>query len=163
MNSLMRALLVVLGSSAALVTAPWRVEAHGLGAGCKINGTRVELEAYYDDDTPARAAKVRVQDAAMAIVAAGETDRAGRWSFALPPPGKYRIVADAGAGHRKTLDLVIPSATDPAASAEDAISAERKHFTRIYWRQLVIGLAIIAGVGLIAWLLLHPRKQSPQA
>ena len=41
-----------------LVAAP-RAAAHALGAECKLVGDRVEVEAFYDDDTPAREASRR--------------------------------------------------------------------------------------------------------
>src|SRR5947199_57600 len=133
----MRRVILILGWVVVLMPAP-RAEAHGLGAQVKISGARVELEAYYDDDTPARLAKVRVMGAAGEPLGEGRTDSEGRWSFATPPAGVYRVTVDAGAGHRKALDLTVPSAaTPPSAQTTDTTEAtERAEFTRTQWSRL---------------------------
>ena len=38
------------------------------------------------------------------------TDKNGRFTFPLPEPGEYRIVADAGAGHRAKKTLTVTAA-----------------------------------------------------
>jgi hypothetical protein len=152
-----------------------RADAHALGAECKVIGDRVALEAYYDDDTPARDATVRVEDADKNVVATGHTDREGRWSFARPQPGKYVVVVDAGAGHRTRITLAIPAGqanaeAAPSTSAGDEcprcaepstpnseapvqVSAEasREAFTAFPWLKLGVGLAVLAGIGVTAW------------
>jgi hypothetical protein len=91
--------------------------AHALGAECNLRDGRLELEAYFDDDTAARDASVRLLDAGENVVAEGRTDDEGRWSYPAPAPGRYRVVVDAGAGHRTQLRLTIPKADPPAESA----------------------------------------------
>ena len=159
----------------ALLLAP-PAGAHALGAECKVIGDRVALEAYYDDDTPARDATVRVEDADKNVVATGHTDREGRWSFARPQPGKYVVVVDAGAGHRTHLNVTIPAEEAPAASAPaspgDACpygadpsntsaathttvvsdGPSRQEFTAFPLIKLGIGLVVIGGVA-VAFLL----------
>src|SRR5947209_14726965 len=110
----MRAIFWPLGCLLVLV-APLRSAAHGLGAECKVNGSRVELEAYYDDNTPARDARVYVEDAEHQLLAAGRTDADGRWSFARPGAGAYRVIVDAGAGHRKELKFTLAVDADVRA------------------------------------------------
>jgi len=120
---------------------PGRAGAHALGAECKLVGARVELEAYYDDDTPARQARIRVIGAGGTIVAEGKTDAAGNWSFARPAAGKYEVQIDAGAGHRKVVALSVPDdATAPRVSEGPA----REEFTRSPWPRLLVGLLVIA-------------------
>jgi hypothetical protein len=141
-------------------------DAHGLGATCKVQGDRVELEAYYDDDTPAQNARVRVEDELRLLVAEGRTNEQGRWSFARPEPGQYRIAVDAGAGHRTTVALVIPGSDTGSApgSAADSVPTpgqpDRDEFTRFPWLRLGLGIAAIAGVGGIAWVLLRVRRHA---
>ncbi len=161
-----RTLTVAVALAAVLGGAP-RAAAHALGAECRLQGGRVELEAYYDDDTPARAAKVRVEDGARRVVAEGKTDAEGRWSFAQPAPGRYRVLVDAGVGHRKEVDVTIPAAPgDPVATANQppvTVSAEptREEFTRFPWLKLGIGLGVIGGVA--AAFLLSRRVRRSQA
>jgi hypothetical protein len=133
------------------------VLAHGLGATYKHNGDRIELEAYYDDDTAAQDARVRVEDELRQLVAEGRTDEQGRWSCARPAPGKYRIVVDAGGGHRKVLDLEIPGgdSASPATVASVPAQRSRAEFTQFPWLRIILGMAAIAGAGFASWLLLR--------
>lgn len=162
----------------ALLTAP-RADGHALGAECKQNGNRVELEAYYDDDTPARDARVRVEDTDKKVVGEGRTNGNGRWPFAKPAPGKYVIIVDAGAGHRTQLKITISSSgetpslsasgskneececcADPASPAaggsQDSITVSdgprRDQFTGSHWLQISIGLLAIGGLSAAVWI-----------
>ncbi|MFL5342072.1 MAG: carboxypeptidase-like regulatory domain-containing protein [Gemmataceae bacterium] len=130
--------------------------AHALGAECKLHGDRVELEAYFSDNTPAQEAKVVVYDKDRAALQNGTTDGEGRWSFAAPAAGDYEIVVDAGAGHRATVKLIVPATSAAAVSSSGPSRAE---FTRTPWLQIVAGVALIAfpATALYFWL----RKSRP--
>src|SRR5438876_11600625 len=91
---------------ASLIAAP-TVCAHALSGQCKLRGNQVELEAYFDDDSPAADAKVRVLDKEKQPIRAGRTDAKGRWSFPRPAAGKYLVIVDAGAGHRADIPVTI--------------------------------------------------------
>jgi nickel transport protein len=137
MNTRLTALLLVLAAANP-------VHAHALGADAKLRGNRVEVEAYYSDDTPARDAHVTVHDAADHTIAEGRTDEHGRWQFPAPPPGSYTVVVDAGAGHRTTRTVTIPSR--PADGETVSEGPPRAEFTRFPWGQMALGLAIIAAL-----------------
>ena len=139
----MRWPIVCLG----LLLVPAIASAHGLFAECKIEADIVRVSAYFDDDTDAAGAKVRVLDADKRVHAEGMTDEKGKWSFPRPTAGKYRVEVDAGAGHRHAVTLTIPA--DPGdVPATDAPSREEN--TQFPWRKLALGLGIItiAAVGL---------------
>jgi hypothetical protein len=144
-----------------LLLGAYRAEAHGLGAECKLHGKRVELEAYFDDDTPARGATVRVEDVGRKAVAEGRTDAKGLWSFPRPQPGRYVVHVDAGAGHRTEVKVTIPEGEErpgdepaesgtappePAAPVTVSEGPGREEFTRFPWLKLGIGVAVIGGV-----------------
>lgn len=145
------------------LTLPSAVRAHAIGADCTLQGETVKVEAYYDDDTPARNAKVNVFDAAQKPVAEGRTNAEGVWSFARPPAGDYRVVVNAGAGHRTEQAVQIPpraAAPAPAATvdepppappAEVSVSngASREEFTRFPWLRVLLGLAILGTFGVL--------------
>jgi nickel transport protein len=175
-------LLPALALATTLVFAG-RSGAHALGAECKVNGARVELEAYFDDDTPARDARVRVEHADGQQVATGCTDAKGRWSFARPRPGHYVVIVDAGAGHRTQLQLTLaPGPTDadsttppdgmvtaePIAGPADPTSATvsagpgRHEFTSWPWTKLGIGTMVLAGVGAAFWIACRMRAPAAQ-
>ena len=133
------------------------VRAHGLGVAWKFdkaNGT-VEVSAFFNDDSPAASAGVRVTSfLAGDEIAAGRTDPRGNWSFPIPKPGRYRIEVNAGDGHRSRVDFNV--SVDPAGVAIDD-GPSREEFTRFPWGRLGIGLAIIAAAAVAAkrW---YPRR-----
>ncbi len=135
-------LLLVLAAAAP-------AHAHALGAEAKLRGDRVEVEAYYSDDTPAADAQVTVHDAADHTIAEGRTDDRGRWQFRTPPPGRYTVVVNAGAGHRKAVTITIPPR--PADGETVSEGPPREEFTRFPWERVSLGLAIVAGLA-GAWL-----------
>ncbi len=103
--ALLRATWIIIG----VLAVPGWAQAHAVGVEAKWKGAKVTVETFYDDDTPAVAAKVRVIGEDGAAVAEGKTDDKGQWSFPTPPTGKYRIAIDAGAGHLAKTTLTIPS------------------------------------------------------
>lgn len=138
-----------------LLVVPGVVRAHATGMTCTVVGDRVQVEGYFDDDTPARGAKVSVFDEAGAPIASGKTDADGRWSFARPAAGKYRVDLNAGAGHRATRTIDVPPADGSSLTPAAPITAEpsREEFTGFPWGRVFIGLAVIAGFALLAWLI----------
>ncbi len=140
----MRRLILVL----ILLLWPARAGAHGVGVDCKVEGDQVQLEAYFDDDTPVAKARVRVVNTDDKIIAEGQTDDAGKWSFPRPAPGKYEVVVDAGAGHRRRTAITIP---DPSAPTETPVRVSegpsREEATRVPWLGILVGLLLIAVVG----------------
>jgi hypothetical protein len=158
----------VLVAGFALAFAPAWAFAHAVGVSCAIRGDQIEVEAYFDDDSPAVKAKVQVVNANMEIVASGVTDEKGAWNFPRPAPGKYEVRLDAGAGHRAKKTIEVPIATPiecaigtlqgtglrvrdtaPAASAgQTTIGAgpTRTEFTRMPWENILIGFGIIGGL-----------------
>src|SRR5262245_20291821 len=106
------------------LTASAPVQAHALGAQCKLQKDCVEAEAYYDDDTAGRDAKVRVEDADKKVVSEGRTDAKGFWMFPRPQAGKYLVVVDAGAGHVARVRITVPE--EPQESAATVAGASSK-------------------------------------
>ena len=141
---------------ALLTAAPAR--AHALGAECRLRGVHIELDAFYDDDTPAAGAKVRLLDEQKKVVAEGRTDAKGRWTAPRPPAGNYEVVVDAGAGHRATRKITVPEGTEPLPAAEPDIVAStervisegptREEFTTFPWWGVALGLGLLAAVAL---------------
>ena len=133
-----------------LALLPASTYAHNVRVECKIRGDKVEAEAYYDDGTEAAKAKVQVINAEGVEVASGVTDDMGRWSFALPAPGKYVLHLDAGAGHRAKTDLTVPIASQDIGTTKppETISEgpPREEFTRTPWLKVAIGLIVIGGL-----------------
>ena len=95
---------------AALVSlvAPSLAEAHGIGVEVRLKGDRLAVEGYFDDNTAATDATVKVTTEGGETIAEGKTDAKGLWSFPAPPPGKYRISLDGGGGHLARATLTVP-------------------------------------------------------
>jgi nickel transport protein len=151
-----RVFLVLCG----LLLAAGPVSAHALGAECKLAGDRVAVEAYYDDDTPARDARVSVLGPDKNALVEGRTDSEGRWSFARPRPGDYEVVVDAGGGHRVQVGLTIPAEATTAVPQTISSGPTRAEFTTFPWSKVALGLAAIACMGLGWWLARRPRPHS---
>ena len=122
-----------------------RAEAHNLILDHKIFPDKVTLEAYYDDDTPCREAKIQVERPDKTLVVLGRTDKEGRWEFPLPGPGKYLAIVNDGAGHiaRSKFQIADPTAKDIAVSIPEVVEPSRAEKTRFPWRNLGIGLIVI--------------------
>jgi hypothetical protein len=125
--------------------------AHALGAECRLKNGKVNVSAFFDDDTPAVNAHVEIQDSQQTILAAGNTDARGQWSLAAPPAGRYSVIVDAGMGHRTQIAITVPGAeaaaqhfTREAQEREQTISAStRREFTRFPYLKVGLGLGSI--------------------
>lgn len=131
------------------------VRGHGLGAECKVKGEHLEIEAYFDDDTPAGLAKIAVLDADDREVAAGRTDEQGHFRAAAPPPGRYRVVVDAGSGHRAEVKFRVGERVAPGSVVVSEGPA-REEFTRFPWLNVMLGLGLIGGL-VLGWRLIRSR------
>ena len=146
-----------------LVLRPEQARAHALGADCRPSkdGKFLEVEAYFDDDTPAAHAAVNVYDSDSELVMQGKTDGKGRWRAPLPAPGRYQVVVDSGDGHRVTKSITLGgSALSPELFAE---GPTRREFTSFPWVKVGIGLAIIAVLALAFLLIRGSAAKRPAA
>jgi Carboxypeptidase regulatory-like domain len=125
-------------------------EAHALGIEVKRKVEKLIVEVYYDDDSPATDAKVVLTDESDRMIVEGRTDANGFWTVPTLPPGRYRIVADAGDGHlaKKRFDVSADATTPAIAPTEGAVVSDgptRAETTGIRrWVLTGLGLATIA-------------------
>lgn len=138
----------------ALLAFPTSVWAHALSADAKLRGGRVEIEAYFADNTPARNAQISVFNAGNEKIGEGPTDDKGRWSFAKPPAGRYRIEVNAGDGHFVLVQLTIPVAGEGKQVSD---GPGREEFTSFPFGGMATGIGVIA-LGAIAWLWLRRQR-----
>lgn len=131
---------------------PLGVCAHAPDFEWKQVGEKIEIEAFFDDNTPIRDAKVQILDDQRNILASGVTDVHGKCKLTAPNPGKYQLFLDAGAGHRKqraiTVDGLLP--VDPGTGGSPPTS-RRDDLTRFPWERALMGLGVIALVGGAWW------------
>jgi hypothetical protein len=133
---------------ACLLMTPMAASAHKLDAECRLKDGKVHVEAYFEDNTPAQQALVRVLDAQKQEVIRQKTDAEGRCSFDAPAPGTYRVVVDAGEGHRAEQKMIIPGAAARQQPAGTRVSEgpPREEFTRFPWLKVGLGLGTIGAV-----------------
>ena len=139
------------------VHSPLTAAAHDLGAEFTIEGDRVRVVAYYDDDVAAAGASIIVLDQSKNELHRGNTDAKGAWTFPRPTPAIYLVTIDAGQGHLKTVRLTI-TADGKAMTTEP----RRAQFTRSRFPQLLLGIAIImVGAFGLRWLLRAKGAREP--
>ncbi len=135
--------------------------AHALGAECTIQGERVVVEAFFSDNTSAQDAVVTIYNNGKRAIARGTTDADGRWSFPVPPAGRYDVVVEAGMGHRAEVSFIVnpDSRSAPESTRVASQGPTRSEFTRLPWERVLCGLSVIAlGAIVLRWRL---RKKSP--
>ena len=135
-----------------LIALPGRSWGHGFAIECHLRGKRLHVRARFDDGTVATAAHAELRDRAGNLVSEGRTDEKGQWSCEIPGPGPYRVVVDAGDGHRASKKVIWPrESTAGAASTRSgptATIAGSEH----RWLKLTIGIAVIGAVFFGLWL-----------
>lgn len=149
---------------AAILVAPRCASAHALRVDCYLRAESVIVEAYFDDDTPADKAKVRIFDAGGNEIARGQTDADGKWSTHRLSPGRYRVEVDAGGGHFAKQSMEVPAngnvATAPIRITE---GPSRPEAARMFWPKLMVGLGAIAGFAIALWIAARCKKEPPRS
>ncbi|HKB03681.1 MAG TPA: hypothetical protein VKD90_15765 [Gemmataceae bacterium] len=118
--------------------------AHKLNVEPKVDGDRLRVEVYYDDETPAQDAKITVLFGDEEL-ATGKTDEKGVWTCPAPGPGTYLVRAES-LGHAAKETVVI---RDPAADSASPAPESRANRTRTPWRNIALGLGLIGGAVLL--------------
>jgi hypothetical protein len=105
---LCRFLVLGIATVAVALLGPARAVAHDLRVVVKLLPDRVQVEAGYDDDTPAEAAKVILTDSQGTVVAEGSTDERGVCHLPKLGPGRYTAKV-VSAGHADTVAFEVGS------------------------------------------------------
>lgn len=142
-----------------VVPAAW---AHGLSGQCLAHDDQVTVQAYFDTDEPAVGASVRVLDNSGSEIAAGKTDDTGAWTFANPGAGRYRVVIDAGAGHRTELKLDL-AGSRYERETQASRGPSRATFTGYTLGKIALGLLAIAALAVTARMALRRRRTRPES
>jgi hypothetical protein len=144
-----RLLVLAATTLCGVLSAPTAALAHDLRATVTVADDGVKVLAYYfEDDTPAEQAEVKVIDASDAEVAAGQTDDRGVWAFSRPAPGEYTLTVES-AGHVARVKFSVGGGTEGPAE----FTAWRLN----KWLGLAIGVFGLLGVSAAFWLLRRRR------
>ncbi|QEL16167.1 carboxypeptidase-like regulatory domain-containing protein [Limnoglobus roseus] len=146
----MRSALGLLG----VLLLPLAGQAHGLDLQAKVRDRTVAVSAYYDDDTAAAGATVRVEGENGSVIAEGKMDGDGDWAFPVPPPGRYKISVNAGDGHvaRRTITIAPETPLTDGPTREEFTGPMR-------WAYAAAGLIAIAGLTFGVQALLRRRSR----
>jgi len=111
---------------ALLALVPRPALAHRLEAECHVLPDRkVQVEAWFDLGGVPKGAEVRVLRAGGQVLTEGRMDNQGLFVFPYADAGPLRVIVDAGAGHRKDVEVsaeelrqASPGPPSPGAAAE---------------------------------------------
>lgn len=137
---------------------PTVASAHGMDADWKQVGEKIVVEAFFDTGGPVRQARVQITDGDKKVVASAVTDADGKCTLRAPNPGKFTLVVDAGAGHRKEVSITIAGAlpvpeVEPEPRAESApVQSRREEAARFPWERVALGCGVVALLGGAWWL-----------
>jgi hypothetical protein len=118
------------------------------------------VTASFDDGTPARDAKVSVVNADDGPISTGRTNVEGEWTCVAPPPGTYRVLVDAGAGHRARVRLTVPEPDGKTQDSAAHTSTNAYVFTWSRWVDAGVGIVIIGILALALRAFLRYRSHS---
>lgn len=147
---------------AILALTPSALWAHGMDADWKQIGEKIIVEAFFDTGQAVREARVQIVDDDKKVVATGVTDAAGKCTLRAPNPGKYQLIVDAGAGHRKERSITVVGTLPPPESESPVVGAvdtelrtdgsRRAEATGFPWERVAVGCGLIALFGGVWWL-----------
>lgn len=119
---------------------------HDLCAKVERQGNQLLIEAWFDNDTPADQAAVRILQNEK-VISESKTDERGLCSMPSPDPGSYVLQVHAGGGHRTEVPFSIESQKTEQAAGRTHEEVQQRR----WW-------GTIGGITLIAILTLFARK-----
>lgn len=111
---------------------------HNLCAKVERQGNQLLIEAWFDNDTPADQAAVRILQNEK-VISESKTDDRGLCSMPAPEPGKYVLQVHAGGGHRTEVPFSIES-----QKTEQAAGRTHEEVQQRRWWGTLAGIALIA-------------------
>ncbi|MBL8822736.1 MAG: hypothetical protein JNJ77_09135 [Planctomycetia bacterium] len=124
---------------------------HDLCAKVERQGNQLQIEAWFDNDTPADLANVRILQNDI-VIRESKTDDRGLCTMPAPDPGKYVLQVHAGGGHRTEVAFTIESQMTEQAAGRTHEEVQQRR----WWGTL-------AGLALIALLTVFARKLIPSS
>ncbi|GBD37498.1 hypothetical protein HRbin36_02633 [bacterium HR36] len=165
---------VMLLAAIAFFVAMAKLWAHDLGAEVRLRGDQIEVQAFFDDGSPARQARVELLHPESKLpLASARTDAHGRAWLLRPAAGSYLIRINAGAGHIHEEAITVPAANANLSTAAMAVATDADEDdvllsrgptyderTQFPWLKLVFGLLAIGGMALAAYGVLRQSRSS---
>ena len=79
--------------------------AHKVSVFAYADSEKIYTESYFQNGDPVANGGLKVYDSSDNLVAEGVTDNQGLFSFEIPRADDFRIVIDAGMGHKSSFTL----------------------------------------------------------
>ena len=127
-------------SALLLLISSGPVFAHKMMITCRLEGDRLRLEAYYEDDTPAQDTRISITRDGETI-AEGRTDERGVWIWLCPPAGEYLLKA-MSTGHTASETITVPDVSDHRPEIDQG-AEYRRDSVGVQWIKLGYGLLIL--------------------
>lgn len=127
--------------------------AHAMGVEVRLKNNQILIETFFHDNSPAPGSLVTIENEAGEKILSEKTDKEGKLQAPVPPPGKYKILVNDGAGHLSSTPLIIPKLNPADTNNQNILvskSPDRNQFIQTPWLGIVVGLATIAALGFIA-------------
>ena len=144
-----RFLVLATATAAGALVTPARADAHGMHAKVDVTNDPARLDAYFDEDMPAKFADVTVTDADGNVVVSGKTDERGVWTFPRPKPGTYVLTVKEPDGHVAKREFTV-------GGAEQTVFTGRRLNK---WVGLTIGVVVLLGASGVSWSLRRRRRR----
>lgn len=125
---------------------------HDLCAEVKRQGNQLQIEAWFDNDTPADLATVRILQNEK-ILRESKTDERGLCTLPAPDPGQYVLQVHAGGGHRTEVAFTIES-----EKTEQTAGRTHEEVQQRRWWGTLAGIALIAILTVFARRLLQASR-----
>ena len=132
---------------------PTLVLAHSMGVEVRLKNNQIHIEVFFHDNSPASGAYVTIENETREKILSEKTDKDGKLKATVPPPGKYTITVNDGAGHLSSTSMIIPKINPSETNDFNLLvskSPDRDQFIHTPWLGIALGLATIAILGFIA-------------
>lgn len=111
----------------ALIAISSPAYAHRVNLFAWYDGKMILADGYFSGGAKAMNSKILVLDSRGKEVFHGMTDKKGKFSFKPPGNGEYRLVLEAGMGHRTEALVSVKGMESEGAAPEAGQAAENAH------------------------------------
>lgn len=92
-------------AAACLLLFAASASAHKVSVFAYADSGKIYTESYFQNGDPVANGRLKVYDSSDNLVAEGETDKQGLFAFEIPKADDFRVVIDAGMGHKSSFIL----------------------------------------------------------
>lgn len=135
-----------------------------MGVEVRLKSNQIHIEVFFHDNSPASGVLVTLENESGEKILSEKTDKEGRLQAPSPLPGKYKILANDGAGHLSSTSLIIPKINPLDPNNQNLLvskSPDRNQFIQTPWLGIALGLATIAILGFITARLYQKPSLNP--